>query len=160
MTTPIKINCKSCEETLTVPAALIGKTGECPSCKAVMKFVPTTLPSQKAATSLSPIIIQCKSCEKTLKVPASLIGKMGECPSCQAEMKFVPAPLPMNRIPVVLPTGMPSDTVPRTPAPLRKPALAKQGPDTALILTAVLFGLPLLACGGCLGFALVFAPSC
>ena len=53
MTTPIIIQCKCCEKTLKVPASLIGKTGECPSCKAVMKFVSTELTSLRAKPSSS-----------------------------------------------------------------------------------------------------------
>ena len=62
--------------------------GNCPSCKAEMKFVSTELPLKKPEINPS-TNIKCQSCEKILKVPARLIGKMGNCPSCKAEMKFV-----------------------------------------------------------------------
>jgi len=136
MTTPITIQCKSCEKSLNVPASLIGKTGQCPACKAEIKFASPELPM---------ISFRCHSCGKAYKVKLEHAGKTIKCPGC--------------KVPVVLPTGMSPVTLPRAPTPLPKPALVKQGPNVALVLTAVLFGLPLLACGGCLGLALVFAPS-
>ena len=91
------------------------------------------------------ISFRCHSCGKAYQVKSEHGGKTINCPGC--------------RVPIVLPYGMAVITVPLTPAPLRKTAFVKQGPDTALVLTAVLFGLPLLAIIVWLGFALVFSPS-
>ena len=88
---------------------------------------------------------RCHNCGKAYTVKHEHAGKTIKCPGCKTA--------------IVLPTAMSPVTPLRTQAHLPKAALVKQGPDVALILTAVLFGLPLLACGGCLGLALVFAPS-
>jgi len=90
------------------------------------------------------ITFRCHSCGKVYKVKPEHGGKTIRCPGC--------------KVPVVLPTAI-SQVPPRAPGPPSNPALVKKGPNVALILTAVLFGLPLLACGGCLGLALIFAPS-
>jgi hypothetical protein len=92
------------------------------------------------------ISFRCGSCGKAYKVKPQHGGKRVRCPGC--------------KVPIVLPFEMAAVNPPKAPAPSRKPTLVKQGLDKALVLTAVFFGLPLLlAIIGCLGLALVFAPS-
>lgn len=91
------------------------------------------------------ISFRCHNCGNAYEAESQHGGKTTRCPGCN--------------LPIVLPSGRAIITLPQAPAPLRKPELVKQGPDTALILTAVLFGLPLLLFIGWLSFALVLAPS-
>ena len=91
------------------------------------------------------ISFRCHGCGNAYEAESQHGGKTTRCPGCN--------------VPIVLPSGRALIAVPLAPAPLRKPELVKQGPDAALILTALLFGLPLLFVVGWLSFALVLAPS-
>jgi len=54
MTTPITIQCKSCEKSLSVPASLIGKKGQCPACKAEIRFMSPATPAPSSTHQLPP----------------------------------------------------------------------------------------------------------
>jgi hypothetical protein len=132
---PLQLACPFCNNQVTIPDALRGKSCNCPICKRQFRVTePAPVPPRSrpagggARVNRDALEVSCPHCQGPVSVPHSLLGQPVLCPTCQQQM-MVPA---TEQAAPSYPVSQPASIFPEpNPASLPGPSRRRSRPSSS-----------------------------